>query len=64
VSVETLRNWLRQAAVNEGRAPGVTGSELSEIREFRRKSRELEQTIEILRAASAFFALEHDPLHR
>jgi transposase len=62
MSAETLRKWLRQAAVDEGQAPGVTSSESAEIRELRRKNRELEQTIEILRAASAFFAREHDPL--
>jgi transposase len=64
MSAETLRKWLRQAAVDEGQARGVTSSESAEIRELRRKNRELEQTIEILRAASAFFAREHDPLHR
>lgn len=62
MSAETLRKWIRQAAVDEGRTPGVTSSESAEIRELRRKNRELEQTIEILRAASAFFAREHDPL--
>jgi transposase len=62
MSAETLRKWIRQAGVDEGRAAGVTSSESAEIRELRRKNRELEQTIEILRAASAFFAREHDPL--
>jgi transposase len=64
MSAETLRKWIRQAAVDMGTAAGVTSSESAEIRELRRKNRELEQTIEILRAASAFFAREHDPLHR
>ncbi len=59
---ETLRKWLRQAGIDAGKAPGVTSAESAEIRELRRKNRELEQTIEILRAASAFFAREHDPL--
>jgi transposase len=62
MSAETLRKWIRQAAVDEGKAPGVTSSESAEIRELKRRNRELEQTIEILRAASAFFAREHDPL--
>ena len=62
MSAETLRKWIRQAAVDDGTAAGVTSNESAEIRELRRKNRELEQTIEILRAASAFFAREHDPL--
>src|SRR5579859_7053358 len=56
MSAETLRKWIRQAEVDEGKAPGVSRGESAEIRELRRKIRELEQTIEILRAASAFFA--------
>ena len=64
MAAETLRKWIRRAEVDEGTAAGVTSSESAEIRELRRKNRELEQTLDILRAASAFFAREHDPLHR
>jgi transposase-like protein len=35
-----------------------------EIRELKRKCRELEQTIEVLKAATSFFARECDPLYR
>jgi transposase len=61
---ETLRKWIRQAAVDEGQAPGVTTESAKEIRELRRKVSELERTIEILSAAAGFFAREHDPLRR
>ena len=43
---------------------GVPTEAARELRELRRKNRELEQTIEILKAATTFFARECDPLHR
>jgi transposase len=61
MSAETLRKWIRQAEVDAGKAPGMTSSESAEIRELRRKNRELEQTIEILKAAASFFARECGP---
>jgi transposase len=64
MTAETLRKWIRQAEIGEGLASGVTSEAAREIRELRRKNRELEQTIEILKAATSFFAREHDPLHR
>ena len=64
MSAETLRKWIRQAEVDEGKAAGVTSTESQEIRELRRKNRELEQTIEILKAAASFFARECDPRQR
>jgi transposase-like protein len=44
MSAETLRKWIRQAEVDEGKAARVTSAEPAEIRELRRKNRELEQT--------------------
>ena len=65
MTAETLRKWIRQAEIDyEGQAPGVASEAAREIRELKRKNRELEQTIEILKAATSFFAREHDPLHR
>ena len=61
---ETLRKWIRQAAVDEGQSPGVTTEAAKEVRELRRKVSELERTIEILSAAASFFAREHDQLRR
>src|SRR5258708_36071979 len=60
MTAETLRKWIRQAEIDEGQASGATSEAAREFRELRRKNRELEQTIEILKAATRFFALEHD----
>lgn len=63
-SAETLRKWLRQAEVEAGARPGTTAAGSQELRELRRKNRELEQTIAILTEATRFFAREADPLRR
>jgi transposase len=49
--------WVRQAEVDAGDSGGVPT-------EMARENRELESTIEILKAATSFFARERDPLHR
>lgn len=64
MSPETLRLWIRQGEVDSGQAAGVTTRESQEIRELKRKVRELEETIEILKAAAGFFARECDPRFR
>src|SRR3981189_361723 len=61
---ETLRKWVRQAEVNAGEAAGVSSEERRGRREVRRRCRELESTVEVLRAATSFFARECDPRHR
>ena len=61
---ETLRRWVRQAEIDAGEAPGISTDAAREIRELRRKCRELESTIEILKAATSFFVRECDPLQR
>jgi len=63
-SAETLRKWVRQAEVDAGQAPGVPTESAREIRELKRKCAELERTIEVLKAATSFFARECDPLYR
>ena len=63
-SAETLRKWVRQAEIDDGKKPGTSTAESAELRELRRKNRELEQTIAILTEATRFFAREADPLRR
>ena len=53
---ETLRRWVRQAERDGGLRPGPTSSEQQRIKELERENRELRQTNEILKLASAFFA--------
>jgi transposase len=64
MSAETLRKWVRQAEVDAGVAPGMRTDAAREIRDLRRKCKELESTVEILKAATGFFARECDPRHR
>ena len=62
INRETLRKWVYQAEVDEGLREGVTAATAAEVAELRRKNAELEQTVEILKAATSFFARECDPL--
>ncbi len=64
MTAETLRKWVRRAEVDAGKAAGVSSETARELSELRRKNRELEATIEILKAATSFFARECDPLCR
>jgi transposase len=54
MTAETLRKWLRQAEVDAGQRPGMSSGESAEIRALKRKNAELERTIEILKAATAY----------
>jgi transposase len=56
-SGETLRNWVRQAERDDGVRPGPTSAEKEELSRLRREVRELRQANEILRKASAYFAM-------
>jgi len=59
ISESCLRNWLRQADVDEGRREGVTSEERAELVRLRRELRVKDMEIEILKRASAFFAREN-----
>jgi transposase len=61
IGPESLRNWVKQADIDNGKRPGVTTAEQRRINELERENRELKRANEILKAAASFFARELDP---
>lgn len=56
-SGETLRNWIRQFERDNGLRGGPSTDERARIKALERENRELRQANEILRIASAYFAM-------
>lgn len=56
-TAETLRKWVRQVERDAGLRPGATSDERDRIKALEREVRELRQANEILRKASAYFAM-------
>lgn len=58
-SAQTIRNWAKQADLDEGRrADGLTTEDRDEITRLRRENRQLREEREILKKAAAWFAQE------
>ena len=60
-SPESLRRWVAQARIDRGLVTGPSTEELAEIKALRREVADQQRTIEILKAATTYFALEADP---
>jgi transposase-like protein len=56
-SPHTLREWVNKAEVNDGKRVGVPTEVSEKLKALERENRELKQANEILRKASAYFAL-------
>jgi transposase-like protein len=50
----TLSNWVRQDRVDRGEIPGTSTTESAELRAARRRIRELETELAIIRQAAKF----------
>jgi transposase len=54
-----VRQWVKQAELDAGqRGDGLTSSEREELAALRRQNRRLQEDVEILKRATAFFAKE------
>jgi transposase len=62
VSNETLRLWVRRAAIDQGTEAGLTSDERAELVRLRRENRTLRMEREILKKAAVFFASETDEI--
>ena len=61
ISESCLHRWLKLADIEDGVGPGVTVTESAEVRELKKRNRVLEQEVEILRRAAAYFAKDISP---
>ena len=54
---QTLNDWVKKAEVDSGRRAGVPTEMAEKLKALERENRELRQANEILRKASAYFAM-------
>ena len=56
-AAQTLNEWVKKAEVDGGKRAGVTTEMAERLKALERENRELRQANEILRKASAYFAM-------
>ena len=62
-SAQTIRNWVKQLDLDQGRrADGLTSADRDELRRLRKENKQLKVEREILAKAAAWFARESDSI--
>ena len=56
-SANTLNDWVKKAEIDSGKRAGVPSNMAERMKALERENRELRQANEILRKASAYFAM-------
>lgn len=60
-TAQTLHEWVKKAEIDGGRRAGIPAEMADKMKALERENRELRQANDILRKASAYFAMaEHD----
>ena len=54
---QTLNEWVKKVEVDSGKRPGISSELADRLKALERENRELRQANEILRKASAYFAM-------
>jgi transposase len=60
VGSESLRNWVKQVEIDDGKRPGLTTDEQAELTRLRKENFELRRANDILQSAATFFGAELD----
>jgi len=59
IAESCLRNWMKQADIDDGKRHGLSADEREELVRLRRELRVAETEVEILKRAAAYFAKDH-----
>jgi transposase-like protein len=59
IAESCLRNWLKQADIDDGGRQGLSTDERAELVALRRELRTAKMEVEILKRAAAYFAKDH-----
>lgn len=61
ISEASLHNWMKAVDIEDGRRPGLTDADRTELREAKKRIRLLEQENEVLRRAAAYLSQANLP---